>query len=262
MNEIHFNNELENQEFNNLLSKANDVKIGNDYNEFLDTLISEYNKTRKIEPFVVEICNLLINMKDYENANKLISLLTKRSIKNNNSRYLKRKIEEQEYYDKMSEDLYNKILLYLNNGKSCLIHEDYYNAYNYFMAGKYLTNDRIFDYYLGKTYYKCKNYKVAKKYFEEYAKLGYWKLGKCYFYLSFIEKKFHGKYNKYREKYEILVNTDPDIADGQYLSVLKDVSLIMDTKKEKDFDKVKFYKHKFIDIELEDFIKNDDNIKL
>lgn len=256
MNEVHFNNESENKEFNNLLSKTNDVKIGNDYNEFLNVLISEYNKTRRIEPFVVEICNLLINMKDYENANKLINILTKRSIKNNNSKYLKRKIEEQEHYDNMDEEFYNKILLYLNNGRNCLMHEDYYNAYNYFMAGKYLTNDRIFDYYLGKIYYKCRNYKVAKKYFEEYAKVGYWKLGKCYFYLCFIEKKFNGKYNKYYQKYQILVNTDSDIANEEYLSVLKHISIIRDTKNEVDFDEVKINRQRFIDVKLEDFIKN------
>ena len=61
-------------------------------------------------------------------------------------------------------------------------------AYDYYLAGLYVTQHNIFNYYLGKMCYKNSHIDEACEYFEEYIKNGGEKLSKALLYLNRIYK--------------------------------------------------------------------------
>ena len=61
-------------------------------------------------------------------------------------------------------------------------------AYDYYLAGLYVTQHNIFNYYLGKMCYKNSHIDEAYEYFEEYIKNGGEKLSKALLYLNRIYK--------------------------------------------------------------------------
>ena len=95
--------------------------------------------------------------------------------------YFLERIEEQKLPAKIKQK-------YLDIGRYALEIEEYKIAYDYFLAGKYLSKNPIFDYYIGKTFYKAGEFTEALYYFDTYAANGSLKLEECYVYLFLITK--------------------------------------------------------------------------
>lgn len=95
--------------------------------------------------------------------------------------YFLERIQEQELSAKIKQK-------YLDVGCYALEIEEYKIAYDYFLAGKYLSGNPIFDFYIGKTFYKAGNFLEALYYFDNYTLNGSLKLEECYVYLYLITK--------------------------------------------------------------------------
>ncbi len=85
---------------------------------------------------------------------------------------------------------------FLDTGRYALELHEYESATDYFEAGKYVSNNPIFDYYLGKTYYKCNYLETSLFYLNNYRFTGSLKLNKCYFYIFLISKMLEFKNTK------------------------------------------------------------------
>ncbi len=118
----------------------------------------------------------LIKLNRLKEATKL---LEESSI--HNKKYFSNMIKEK----KLRKDVKER---FLDTGRYALELHEYEEAFYYFLAGKYVSSNPIFDYYLGKTTYKKGYPRGALNYFNEYRKRGSIKLNKCYFYLYLVTK--------------------------------------------------------------------------
>ena len=102
------------------------------------------------------------------------------------------------FYNRIKEKETSPVVTnkYLDLGRNALIENNFELAYDYFTAGKYLTENPLFDYYLGKTFFTCDMLEVAMNYFNDYRFTGSIKLNKCYFYLFIIATRLGYKTNK------------------------------------------------------------------
>lgn len=105
-------------------------------------------------------------------------------------------MEKEEFYKKrffynrinelsISKNIKNN---FLEVGKYALSTDDYETAYDYFSAGKYLSDNPLFDYYLGECCFHTGNYTFATEYFDNYTLDGSLKLNNAYAYLYIISK--------------------------------------------------------------------------
>lgn len=93
--------------------------------------------------------------------------------------YLKNKENELKYMNISDEK-------YINMGNNCLKENDYEMAISCYNAGKILSNNIIFDFYIGKVYFELQNYEYAKLFLKKYEKVGAIKLDECKYYLFLI----------------------------------------------------------------------------
>lgn len=152
----------------------------------------------QITPFLQKVIYF-----DITKAKFLIQKLLPQGTSNN---LLQKEIKEHEFYLALSENQKDLNDYYLDAGRKALKENNYALAYDYFQAGKYLTENKLFYYYIGKTLYRSGNYAEAKKNFQLYNKEGATKIQKSYHYLLQIAKyeKNFSSIEKYRKKLNIL----------------------------------------------------------
>ena len=94
---------------------------------------------------------------------------------------LNRYLDEQKELVKLKEEnLYDTYEKFKNAGKLNNYYEDYYNAYQYFTAGYYLTKANIFKFYAARCLFYAGKTEKAAKMLLEYNEKGYSKLLKSY----------------------------------------------------------------------------------
>lgn len=161
---------------------------------------------------IVKKVNILIDENKFdeakEEAEKIINLY-------NFNKYemeyelLKRKINESsKIYDIKTSSLKDKYDEFIRMGKLNGYYDDNYIAYQYFMAGAYLTNLPYFYYKAGQAMYSLNEYEKAKELFEHYinSSMGYYKLSKAYYYLTLCKSVYNSK--KRRDILEIKKTID------------------------------------------------------
>lgn len=72
--------------------------------------------------------------------------------------YLYYKIQRKINYNNLSEKTKHRIEFYINSARENFKYENIKGAINNLKLGKKLTNDELFDYYLGKMYFKIEDY--------------------------------------------------------------------------------------------------------
>lgn len=132
-----------------------------------------------------EINSLIDNCK-YDEASRKLEIITSSEDYNVVEKHidlLRRKINENRgKYDSNGkiDEIYEK---YNIGGNYLLYYEDYYNAYQCYMAGLYLTSSLTFIFSAAEVLMHTKEYKKARELFYEYSKNGYRHLNSCYEYL-------------------------------------------------------------------------------
>lgn len=168
--------------------------------DFKNVVVQKYRKGLISKDEILKMINNLI----YIDINKASVILDK-TLDNNSISYiiLKNKINERMYYLSLEENRKNMYDRCLKVGRYALEIHEYETAYYYFTAGKYVANNPIFYYYIGKTFYKMKRFSKAKEYFEIYNLIGGEKIEKNTFYLLKIAEKCENS-NYYSAMYKKL----------------------------------------------------------
>lgn len=158
---------------------------------------------------------------------------------------LKRKINESNnVYSIETSSLKDELDEFINMGKLNMYYDDEYIAYQYFMAGAYLTDLPNFYYKAAKAMYFYGEYKKAMVLFEKYIEIGYYKLSKAYYYLLKCNRKSGLKKlvgtHKRKEKLDLA------------LAKIGDYDLIKEhsptNNRSEDYDNFHDYNNKNIDI--------------
>lgn len=137
--------------------------------------------------------------KDIQKAEKLYSCISQcRHIENYSIelKCLKNMIAERKQYLELSLEQQKQYDIFKSKGSILYREYDLQRAYDYYLAGLFVTNHNVFNYYLGKICYKKGNFNEACKHLETYIEHGGEKLSKSLLYLSRIyrnrqnEKKY------------------------------------------------------------------------
>lgn len=165
--------------------------IQNDIENYIRFINFEMNNNKSnIYEYLKDI-KKLIELGYLDDANELLEKVKNINYsKSNNSiiNYLKKLIIE---YKNMN----NGINKYLGLAKEHYMNDRLEVALDLYISSKKITNNNIFNYYIGKMYFKLKKYKESEYYLKEYSKNGAIKLSKSKFYLCSIYIKRH-KYQK------------------------------------------------------------------
>ena len=137
--------------------------------------------------------------------------------------YKSHKLSKKYNYDMEAKLLYRK--------------EKLEEAYDYYLAGLYVTQHNIFNYYLGKMCYKNSHIDEACEYFEEYIKNGGEKLSKALLYLNRIYK-----IKKIKDKPQV------------FSEMITELTRFFDN--EFEFKNIPIIEDYYFEIESEDNIKN------
>lgn len=174
----------------------------------LDKIIKKYNlKIKKVSP--IDIMKEINRLIDEDNLNEAKILLT--SLKSNfefkkykkQYSYLMSKYNEK----KLVNDIINSESKYVYEqcrslGKLNMYYDDYYTAYQYFMAGAYLTDLPYFYYKAGQAMFFYGNEKKAANLFLKYNENGFSKLKRSFSYLSECRSVFNAKQRRaYKGKF-------------------------------------------------------------
>lgn len=192
-NKIVKNNFLTNEEIRLNLSseKYIDLVDFND-NKQVKIMLNDINKILKENPKKAKCLLDKLKSNVYYNKYKLGITMLYNTIKETN---------EVEELDNEKKQIFYNI-------KECASKEykegNYINAYDYYLAGKYITENNIFNYYIGKMLFKTENFTDAYNYFSEYKKKGGEKLSKCLLYMT--EINFRRKKYKCAQKYKNELN--------------------------------------------------------
>lgn len=149
-------------------------------------------------------------------------------------RVLKNGIEEQRYFNTLTEEQQRVYYDAINQGHDAYHKGNLSLAYDIYTWGLYITEAPIFKYYIGKILYKKGCQSASIRYFDEYIKVGSDKLPKAYLYLSVIastrkKSKDASKYANLCNGLNFLYQTD-FFMDGAFLY-----------ENEEDYDSSKYY---------------------
>ncbi len=139
-------------------------------------------------------------------------------------------------------------------------------AYDYYLAGLYVTQHNIFNYYLGKMCYKNSHIDEACEYFEEYIKNGGEKLSKALLYLNRIYKikKIKNKSQLFSERITELTRFFDNKFEFKNIPIIEDYYFEIESENniknvpEDEIDDTK----KDVDINLEEKLENIKNLIL
>lgn len=109
-------------------------------------------------------CREAIESKNFELAKKHLKKISEYTLNARQSyqlKYLTSFLIETIKSEEMNECLKNTRDVILEQGREALADKNYFLALDYFKMGLYITNDNLFNYYIGKTYYKY--YFVSEK---------------------------------------------------------------------------------------------------
>lgn len=177
-------------------------------------LIEENNKHIKLEKennFIEAeamkelkiILNDIYNMIeiDHHKANELLEKISKNTYSFRfrlEIKMLSNIIKEKEEYENLSEDNKKLFNMVMDIAKTEYKKKNYSLAYNYYSVGKNITDNNIFNYYMGKVLYKEHKNKEAFEYLETYRLNGGIKLNKCLIYLAniYYKRRNHKKMKK------------------------------------------------------------------
>ena len=166
--------------------------------DFKLDLISLARYTHKLIPINIEeaqyIYSYIINL--YPTYIYKVQLNCLKNMILERENYLKLSEKEQKQFNfiqKKGKELYKRCNLskrysYDMEAKLLYRKETLDEAYDYYLAGLYITQHNIFNYYLGKICYKNNRHEEACKYLETYIKNGGEKLSKSLLYLNKIYK--------------------------------------------------------------------------
>lgn len=139
-------------------------------------------------------------------------------------------------------------------------------SYDYYLAGLYVTQHNIFNYYLGKMCYKNSHIDEAREYFEEYIKNGGEKLSKALLYLNRIYKikKIKYKPQLFSERITELTRFFDNEFEFKNIPIIEDYYFEIESEdniknvSEDEIDDTK----KDVDINLEEKLENIKNLIL
>ncbi|MBP3460952.1 MAG: hypothetical protein J6K21_00885 [Bacilli bacterium] len=196
LNKIIEKKELEKDNLiSNTLTKKNIFLKNNDINNYINSIYILLNNNYGSYDYYLNEVNFLINY-DLKTSNELLEKINSKYHLENNYKvkYLENKIKEKNY-------IYNEIEEYfLEKANKAYKMKDYEYALVIYYIALEVTNNNIFNYYIGKIEFKLKNYKASKYYLNEYMLNGASKYSKSLLYLyhiAYIEKK---KNNEFKDK--------------------------------------------------------------
>lgn len=236
----------------NIKNSFNDITTKS-YKKTVNEAASLYNQRLIKDTDVEELVIKLIELKRYDAAEELINLIKSNSSRNKHIKYYERRIEEELFYSKQKNKEKELVKYLVQIGESCYKDRNNEASLYYNELGKKMTNDYVFDYYLGKTYYRMHNYKKATEHLNSYSKQGFEKLSKCYYFLFLSQVKSKESYGKtYQNNKELCeayrINND-------FSRYFNDLYIRVEVSKEKTFDKNKSLAYRYVDMTEEDFIK-------
>ena len=196
LNKIIEKKELEKDNLiSNTLTKKNIFLKNNDINNYINSIYILLNNNYGSYDYYLNEVNFLINY-DLKTSNELLEKINSKYHLENNYKvkYLENKIKEKNYiYNEMEE-------YFLEKANKAYKMKDYEYALVIYYIALEVTNNNIFNYYIGKIEFKLKNYKASKYYLNEYMLNGASKYSKSLLYLyhiAYIEKK---KNNEFKDK--------------------------------------------------------------
>lgn len=236
----------------NVKNSFNDITTKS-YKKTVNDAVSLYNQRLIKDTDVEELVIKLIELKRYAVAEELIKLIKSNSSRNKHVKYYERRIEEEVFYSKQKNKEKELVEYLVKIGKSCYKDKKYDASLYYNELGKKMTNDYVFDYYLGKTYYRMHNYKKATEHLNSYSKQGFEKLSKCYYFLFLSQVKSKGSYGRtYQNNKELC---EAYRINNNFSRHFNDLYIRVEVSKEKTFDKNKSLAYKYVDMTEEDFKK-------
>lgn len=179
----------------NTIAKKNYFLKNNDINSFIKTIYILLDNGYGSYDYYLNDVNYLINYDLNISLELLKKVKNKYHLENNYKvKYLENKINEK-------NNSYTEIEQYfINKGKkSCKINDFKYALVTYYTALE-VTNNNVFNYYLGKILFKLKDYKSSEYYLNRYMLTGAQKYSKSLLYLYFIAKIEKKNGNEYKNR--------------------------------------------------------------
>ncbi len=182
-----------------LLQQKENALAKKDFEQYFSLLIELIRKYPD-RGYNYDDCNLLIEHGYLEYAKKALKEMQNSAFSHDKIKhqFLFNKINQLQYYSMMSEEEKYRFEALLRQGSQAYQEKDLPLAYDYYEAGKYLFDNVIFDYYLGKIDYKIHDYKQALFHLKKFIREGYWRYEKACLYLSkiYYYKKDYQKANQ------------------------------------------------------------------
>ena len=207
LNKIIEKKELEKDNLiSNTLTKKNIFLKNNDITNYINSIYILLNNNYGSYDYYLNEVNFLINY-DLKTSNELLEKINSKYHLENNYKvkYLENKIKEKNYiYNEMEE-------YFLEKANKAYKMKDYEYALVIYYIALEVTNNNIFNYYIGKIEFKLKNYKASKYYLNEYMLNGASKYSKSLLYLyhiAYIEKKKNNEFKDKIIKINIYENSD------------------------------------------------------
>lgn len=202
----------------------------NNLDEYIKNMYILFNINYADYDFYLKDVNYLINFDINESTKFLNKIEEKYKINNFKIAYLKNKIKEYQ------EENLEIIDYFITKGKKAYKAYDLKYALVIYYVAFEITNNNIFNYYIGKIQYKLKEYEKAKIYLNKYVENGSKKHAKSLLYLCMIEKKNKKDISKYIEKMNIINSYENN--DFELCFYMKDKKVSKKIKmKEEEFRK-------------------------
>lgn len=224
-------------------------------------ILIKISNRKNIENEIHEIKSLISDNKLLEAEVKLGNINNFRNYKGKKLQInlLKNFLNEIKEIQRLKEsNLYDIYEEYKRLGKLNYYYGDYYNAYQYFMAGYYLTNANIFKFYMARCLLFMGKTKEAMSLFIEYNKKGYSKILKSYKFLM-TNRCFNCKERyKFKKEYYVLKSvieddkkneenhSNTDVKESFFFkdNITDNINDILDKfDEEKNIDKLKYIKY-------------------
>ena len=224
-------------------------------------ILVKISNRKNIENEINQIKSLIIDNKLLEAEVRLENINNFRNYKNKKLQInlLKNFLNEKKEIQRLDKlNLYGVYEEYKRLGKLSCYYGDYYNAYQYFMAGYYLTNANIFKFYMARCLLFMGKTKEAMSLFIEYNKKGYSKILKSYKFLM-TNRCFNCKERyKFKKEYYALKSvieddkkmeenhSNTDVKESIFFkdNITDNINDILDKfDEEENIDKLKYIKY-------------------